>query len=95
MCCESDLINLLLLDNHQFLPNLLMLKETPEYEVEEILDSRLKRGKLEYLVKWSGYTNDYNTWKSEANCALPILLAIFIKRILLPHKNLALVHSLD
>ncbi|EGO22929.1 hypothetical protein SERLADRAFT_350163, partial [Serpula lacrymans var. lacrymans S7.9] len=26
-----------------------------EYEVEQILDSRLKRGKLEYLVHWKGY----------------------------------------
>lgn len=27
----------------------------PEYHVEEILDSRLTRNKLEYLVKWIGY----------------------------------------
>ena len=38
-----------------------------EYEVEEVLDSRLKRGKLEYLVKWSGYTNEYNTWEPVSN----------------------------
>ena len=24
---------------------------------------------LEFLVKWSGYINDYNTWEPEANCA--------------------------
>ena len=40
-----------------------------EYEGEEILDFRLKHGKLEYLVKWSGYTNDYNTWELNTNCA--------------------------
>ena len=39
----------------------------PEYEVEEVIDSRLKRGKLEYLVKWSGYTDDHNTWEPESN----------------------------
>ena len=39
----------------------------PEYEVEEVLDSQLKRGKLKYLVKWSGYTNDHNTWEPELN----------------------------
>ena len=33
------------------------------------MDSQLKRDKLEFLVKWSGYTDDYNTWESEANCA--------------------------
>jgi len=50
-------------------PEPVVLEGTPEYEVEEIMDSRLKRGKLEYLVKWSGYTDDYNTWEPEANCA--------------------------
>ena len=39
----------------------------PEYEVEEVLDSRLKKGKLEYLVKWSGYTDEYNTWEPASN----------------------------
>ena len=33
------------------------------------MDSRLKHGKLEFLVKWSGYADDYNTWEPEANCA--------------------------
>ena len=39
----------------------------PEYEVEEVLDSRLKKGKLEYLVKWSGYTDEYNMWEPVSN----------------------------
>ena len=38
-----------------------------EYKVEEVLDLQLKRGKLEYLVKWSGYTDDHNTWELESN----------------------------
>ena len=38
-----------------------------EYEVEDIFDSQLKRGKLEYLVKWSGYINDHNTWELKLN----------------------------
>ena len=50
-------------------PEPIDVERNPEYEVEEILDARLKHGKLEYLVKWSGYTNDYNTWEPEANCA--------------------------
>ena len=47
---------------------LVVIEEEHEYRVEDILDSRLKCGKLEYLVKWSGYTDNYNTWKLEANC---------------------------
>ena len=48
-------------------PEAVEVEGTPEYEVEEVLDSRLKRGKLEYLVKWSGYTEDHNTWEPESN----------------------------
>jgi len=49
-------------------PEPVVIEGMPEYEVEEIKDSRLKRGKLEFLVKWSSYTDDYNTWEPEANC---------------------------
>ena len=48
-------------------PEPIEVEGSPEYEVEEVLDSWLKRGKLEYLVKWSGYTNDHNTWESKSN----------------------------
>jgi len=50
-------------------PEPVTVEGTPEYKVEEIMDSRLKCDKLEFLVKWSGYTNDYNIWEPEANCA--------------------------
>ena len=38
-----------------------------EYEVEEILDSRIYRKKLQYLVKWKGYGHGENTWEPAAN----------------------------
>ena len=38
-----------------------------EYEVEQILDSRLYRGNLQYLVKWLGYTEEHNTWEPLSN----------------------------
>jgi Chromo (CHRromatin Organisation MOdifier) domain len=40
----------------------------PEYIVEEILDSRLRRNKLEFLVKWEEYTDENNSWEPEDNC---------------------------
>jgi len=39
-----------------------------EYIVEEILDSCLRCNKLEFLVKWEGYTNENNSWEPEDNC---------------------------
>ena len=35
-----------------------------EYEVERIDDSRVQRGRLQYLVKWKGYPPSENTWES-------------------------------
>ena len=35
----------------------------PEYELEEIIDSRLHRDKLQYYAKWTGYSPEHDkTW---------------------------------
>lgn len=34
-----------------------------EYVVERICDKRIVEGKVEYLLKWGGYTEDDNTWE--------------------------------
>ncbi|RYE19782.1 MAG: hypothetical protein EOP45_12080 [Sphingobacteriaceae bacterium] len=39
----------------------------PEYTVEEILDSRIRRKKLQYLVKWEGYDVSENSWEPSNN----------------------------
>ena len=44
-------------------PEPVEVEGTLEYEVNKVIDSCLKHGKLEYLVKWSGYTDDFNTWE--------------------------------
>ena len=69
-------------------PEPIDVEGTPKYKVEEILDLRLKHGKLEYLVKWSGYTDNYNTWEPEANCAnSPEIISDFYKKNpSAPHK---------
>jgi Chromo (CHRromatin Organisation MOdifier) domain len=35
------------------------------YIVEQILDSKFVRGRLQFLVKWEGYGYEENTWVPE------------------------------
>ncbi|KAL5504680.1 hypothetical protein ACEPAH_7343 [Sanghuangporus vaninii] len=46
-------------------PPPVLVDDEEEYEVEEILDSRLHRGKLQFLIKWVGY--DEATWQPESD----------------------------
>ena len=39
----------------------------PEYEVVSILDSKIVRGKLYYLVDWLGYSPSDRTWEPIEN----------------------------
>jgi len=32
------------------------------YKIDKILNKRVRRGILEYLVLWRGYSKDFDTW---------------------------------
>jgi hypothetical protein len=42
-----------------------LVNDQEEYEVEEILDQKLRKGEKRYLVKWKGWSDDYNQWVLE------------------------------
>jgi hypothetical protein len=50
-------------------PSPVSLQDTRVYEVEEVLDSRVVRGTLHYLVKWKGFPREEWTWEPARNLA--------------------------
>jgi len=64
-------------------PPLEVVEGEEEYEVREILDSRILRGKLEYLVDWKGYSEEERTWESVENVSgAPDLVTAFNRKYL-------------
>ena len=38
--------------------------EGEEYFVEEVVGWKIERGRQFFLIKWSGYSEEYKTWKN-------------------------------
>jgi len=51
-----------------------------EWVVEEILDSRMVKWKLRYLVKWEGFGVEHNSWEPWDNVRAPQLVVDFYQR---------------
>ena len=48
-----------------------------EFVVEKILDSRIFRRKLQYLIRWKGYGPDEHSWEPKENVHAPRLVSEF------------------
>jgi hypothetical protein len=60
-------------------PPPVLVEGEQEWEVEEVMDSRLFRGKLQYLVRWKGYGIEEASWEPRTNVHAPQLTAKFHK----------------
>ncbi|XP_015785057.1 chromobox protein homolog 1-like [Tetranychus urticae] len=51
--------------------------EDEMYDVEKILDVRVRDGKKEYFLKWTGWASSFNSWEKEENVNCPELIATY------------------
>ncbi|CAF3880968.1 unnamed protein product [Rotaria sordida] len=68
-------------------------KEAPVYTAEKILLKRIRKGKIEYLIKWKGWATKWNTWEPEKHILDKLLIADFNNRNRKRQKSKSLVRN--
>ena len=57
------------------------MSEEENYEVDDIVNHRFRKGKAEYLIRWKNYTADDDTWEPEANLDCPDKIKLYKQKV--------------
>ena len=65
-----------------------------EFEVEQILNRRTIKGKVQYLIRWKGYSRKHDSWEPSSSVSSPKLVQEYNKKLRSAHGCVTLADAL-
>jgi len=62
------------------LPPPIVVDGEPEWEIEEVLDSRWHWRRFQFLIKWKGFSREHNSWEVASNVKAPDLVVEYYRK---------------